>query len=116
MRPAAYPVHGERTPPKIGRELRPRTGPPAAEWDRLPACQPRTGRMPVPLFEVHGKPPNPFARARVFSFADAKRWSSCFSMWAARNSLKAELQHVRRTNPKDLVARAGGRSESCCDN
>ena len=31
------------------------TGP--AEWDRLPACQSRTGRMPVPLSEVHGKPP-----------------------------------------------------------
>src|SRR5439155_15337871 len=25
------------------------------KWDRLPACQPRTGKMPVPLSEVHGK-------------------------------------------------------------
>src|SRR5206468_922794 len=57
--PPCLAVHGERkrTPPRIGRELGPRTGPLAAEWDRLPACQPRTGKMPVPLSEVHGKPP-----------------------------------------------------------
>src|SRR5438132_13650471 len=43
-------------------------------------------------------------RARVFSFSNVKRWSSFFSMLAARNSLKAELQHVARQT-KSLLAR-----------
>ena len=40
---------------------------------------------------------------RVLSFSNVKRWSSCFSMLAARNSLRAELQHVRRTNLRTLT-------------
>src|SRR5205823_9500457 len=52
-------------------------------------------------------------RSRVFSFANVKRWSSCFSMLAARNSLKAELQHVAGQTKKPCapltVARFGAR-------
>src|SRR5436190_16487669 len=39
---------------------------------------------------------------RVFSFTNVRRWSSCFSMSAARNSLKAELQQIRGPNKKTL--------------
>jgi hypothetical protein len=39
---------------------------------------------------------------RVFAFTNERRWSPCFSMSAARNSLKAELQRIRGPNQKTL--------------
>src|SRR4029077_17277437 len=40
--------------------------------------------------------------SRVYSFTNVRCWSSCFSMSAAPNSLKAELQQIRGPNQKTL--------------
>src|SRR5438477_10762288 len=51
-RPGEVLVHGKGESPNFGRESGPRTAALTAEWDKLPACQLRTGKMPVPLSEV----------------------------------------------------------------
>jgi hypothetical protein len=48
----------------------------------------------------------PAAGNRVFSSANASGWSSCFSMFSAWNSLKAELQRVCPLNQKTLPVMA----------